>query len=107
MRLMTVRGHQEESEAAGKWRRALLTSAQLSTYYVGHQEVSAIVRDLKAEQPTHSVRQVHDTVLAHGSPSPACSACSSSSSPARTTAGRVGPGAPTRVRLGSGPSFPS
>jgi uncharacterized protein (DUF885 family) len=70
MRLMTVRGHQEESEAAGKWRRALLTSAQLSTYYVGHQEVSAIVRDLGAEQPDRSVRQVNDTVLAHGSPSP-------------------------------------
>ena len=32
---MTERGHQEEGEAAGKWRRALLTSAQLSTYYVG------------------------------------------------------------------------
>jgi uncharacterized protein (DUF885 family) len=70
IRLMTVRGHQEESEAEGKWRRALLTSAQLSTYYVGHQEVSAIVRDLAAEQPDQSVRQVHDTVLAHGSPSP-------------------------------------
>jgi uncharacterized protein (DUF885 family) len=70
MRLMTVRGHQEESEAAGKWRRALLTSAQLSTYYVGHQEVSAIVRDLAAEQPERSVRDVHDTVLGHGSPSP-------------------------------------
>jgi hypothetical protein len=70
MRLMTVRGHQEESEAAGKWRRALLTSAQLSTYYVGHQEVSAIVRDLAAEQPERSMHEVHDTVLAHGSPSP-------------------------------------
>ncbi|MFL6098651.1 MAG: DUF885 domain-containing protein [Actinomycetales bacterium] len=70
MRLMTVRGHQEEREAAGKWRRALLTSAQLSTYYVGHQEVSAIARDLAAEQPGLSVREVHDTVLAHGSPSP-------------------------------------
>jgi uncharacterized protein (DUF885 family) len=70
MRLMTVRGHQEDSEAAGKWRRALLTAAQLSTYYVGHQEVSAIVRDLAAEQPDQSVRQVHDTVLGHGSPSP-------------------------------------
>jgi Bacterial protein of unknown function (DUF885) len=70
MRLMTVRGHQEESEAAGKWRRALLTSAQLSAYYVGHQEVSAIVRDLAAEQPDRSRREVHDTVLAHGSPSP-------------------------------------
>jgi hypothetical protein len=70
MRLMTVRGHQEDSEASGKWRRALLTSAQLSTYYVGHQEVAAIVRDLSAEQPGSSVRQVNDTVLAHGSPSP-------------------------------------
>jgi hypothetical protein len=70
MRLMTVRGHQEDSEAAGKWRRAQLTSAQLSTYYVGQQEVSAIVRDLSAEQPASSVRQVNDTVLAHGSPSP-------------------------------------
>lgn len=70
MRLMTVRGHQEEREAAGKWRRALLTSAQLSTYYVGHQEVSAIARDLAAEQPSLTPREVHDTVLAHGSPSP-------------------------------------
>ncbi len=40
MALMTGRGFQEEGEAAGKWRRALLTSAQLSTYYVGYTEVS-------------------------------------------------------------------
>jgi uncharacterized protein (DUF885 family) len=33
--LMTQRGFQEEGEAAGKWRRALLTSTQLSTYFVG------------------------------------------------------------------------
>jgi uncharacterized protein (DUF885 family) len=32
MALMTGRGFQEEGEAAGKWRRAQLTSAQLSTY---------------------------------------------------------------------------
>ena len=40
MALMTGRGFQEEGEAAGKWRRALLTSAQLSTYYVGYTEVA-------------------------------------------------------------------
>ena len=44
MTLMTGRGHQEEGEAAGKWRRALLTSAQLSTYYVGYSEVSELSR---------------------------------------------------------------
>src|SRR5207248_11167116 len=45
MRLMVERGHQEEGEAVGKWRRTLLTSAQLSTYYVGYTEVSDLMRD--------------------------------------------------------------
>jgi hypothetical protein len=40
MALMTGRGFQEEGEAAGKWRWAPLTSAQLSTYYVGYTEVA-------------------------------------------------------------------
>jgi uncharacterized protein (DUF885 family) len=70
MRLMQVRGHQEEGEAAGKWRRALLTSTQLSTYYVGWTAVSDVVADLRASQPGWGDRQVHDAVLAHGSPPP-------------------------------------
>jgi uncharacterized protein (DUF885 family) len=67
MALMTGRGFQEEGEAAGKWRRALLTSAQLSTYYVGYTEVSDLVAGLRAARPTWSERQVHDAVLGHGS----------------------------------------
>jgi hypothetical protein len=65
---MTGRGYQEEGEAAGKWRRALLTSAQLSTYYVGYTEVSDLAADLHAADPARSPRDVHDTMLAHGSP---------------------------------------
>lgn len=42
MALMTGRGFQEEGEAAGKWRRALLTSTQLSTYFVGYSEMADI-----------------------------------------------------------------
>ena len=38
MRLMIEGGFQEEREAAGKWTRAQLTSAQLSTYFVGTLE---------------------------------------------------------------------
>ncbi|MBS2553310.1 DUF885 domain-containing protein [Catenulispora sp. NL8] len=68
MALMTDRGFQEDGEAAGKWRRALLSSSQLSTYYVGYVEVSDLVRDVRAEHPQWSQRQVHDAVLAHGSP---------------------------------------
>jgi uncharacterized protein (DUF885 family) len=70
MRLMTGRGHQEEGEAAGKWRRALLTSAQLSTYYAGYVEVADIARDLAAAAPAASLRERHDAMLAHGSPPP-------------------------------------
>ncbi|MDH4310638.1 MAG: DUF885 domain-containing protein, partial [Gammaproteobacteria bacterium] len=45
MKLMVDTGFQEEREAAGKWVRAQLTSAQLSTYFVGYQEHS----DMRAE----------------------------------------------------------
>ncbi|MBO0804172.1 MAG: DUF885 domain-containing protein [Nocardiopsaceae bacterium] len=67
MELMTGRGFQEEGEAVGKWRRALLTSAQLSTYYVGYTEISDLTRELLAA-PGATERAVHDRILAHGSP---------------------------------------
>jgi uncharacterized protein (DUF885 family) len=70
MTLMTVRGHQEEGEAAGKWRRALLTSTQLSTYYVGFHEVRDVVQRLRDAHPGIGERRLHDDVLAHGSPPP-------------------------------------
>ena len=65
--LMTSRGFQEDGEAAGKWRRALLTSAQLSTYYVGYTEISDLARELLVV-PGATRRTVHDQILAHGSP---------------------------------------
>ncbi len=68
MQLMTVRGYQEDGEAAGKWRRVQLSSTQLSTYYVGYLEVSRLATDLRAAQPSWSLRQVHDAVLSFGSP---------------------------------------
>jgi uncharacterized protein (DUF885 family) len=68
MALMTGRGYQEEGEAAGKWRRVLLTSAQLSTYYVGYTEVSDLAAELRGAEPGRSARDVHDQMLAHGSP---------------------------------------
>ncbi|HST65272.1 MAG TPA: DUF885 domain-containing protein [Mycobacteriales bacterium] len=60
MELMTGRGYQEEGEAVGKWRRALLTSTQLSTYFAGYTELA----------PTLAGLTTYDEVLAHGSPPP-------------------------------------
>jgi uncharacterized protein DUF885 len=68
MALMTAQGYQEEGEAAGKWRRVLLTSAQLSTYFVGFTEVSDLAADLQQAHPGWPERQLHDAMLAHGSP---------------------------------------
>jgi uncharacterized protein (DUF885 family) len=68
MALMTGRGYQEEGEAAGKWRRALLTSAQLSTYYVGYTEVADLAGELRAACPGQPDQAIHDRMLAHGSP---------------------------------------
>src|SRR6266511_5072097 len=70
MRLMLERGHQEEGEAAGKWRRALLSSTQLSTYFVGFIEVSDLARDLATSRPGLTDRALHDQLLSHGSPPP-------------------------------------
>jgi uncharacterized protein (DUF885 family) len=66
MALMTGRGFQEEGEASGKWRRAQLTSAQLSTYYVGYTEVADLAAELRRRGL--SERAAHDGLLAHGSP---------------------------------------
>jgi uncharacterized protein (DUF885 family) len=67
MALMTQRGFQEDGEAAGKWRRALLTSTQLSTYFVGYSEVSAVAASRPDGVP---LGRWHDRMLSHGSPSP-------------------------------------
>ena len=47
---------------------ALLTSAQLSTYYVGYTEVSDLAAGLRVGRPEWSERQMHGALLAHGSP---------------------------------------
>jgi uncharacterized protein (DUF885 family) len=69
MKLMVETGFQEEREAAGKWVRAQLTAAQLSTYFVGYQEHS----DMRAEAERRAgdkfdLKAHHDKVLSFGSP---------------------------------------
>jgi uncharacterized protein (DUF885 family) len=69
MKLMTETGFQEEREAAAKWTRAQLTSAQLPVYFVGAQEHFALRAE--AEQragASFDVKQYHDKVLSFGSP---------------------------------------
>mgnify|MGYP000274211662 CR=1 FL=1 len=69
MKLMIEGGFQEEREAAGKWVRAQLTSAQLSTYFVGYQEHVEMRRAAElAWGEDFTLRRYHDTALSFGSP---------------------------------------
>ncbi len=69
MRLMIEGGFQEEREAAGKWVRAQLSSAQLSTYFVGYQEHAALRADVEAAWGDEfTLRRYHDQALSYGSP---------------------------------------
>ena len=69
MSMMLEEGYQEDGEAAGKWIRAQLTSAQLSTYFVGIAEHNDL-RDawVKKHGPIEDWMAYHDMVLSHGSP---------------------------------------
>lgn len=69
MKLMTEDAYQEEGEAAGKWRRAQLTSAQLSTYFYGFSEMMKMRRRAEKESG-FSERAYHDRLLSFGSPPP-------------------------------------
>ena len=67
--LMMKEGYQQEGEAVGKWKRARLTSAQLSTYFVGMSEQLELREKAKAKEgASFNLKKYHDTVLSFGSP---------------------------------------
>ena len=69
MKLMMEDTFQEEREAAGKWVRAQLTSAQLSTYFVGTVEHFDLRHDVeRAWGAKFNLKTYHDKILSYGSP---------------------------------------
>jgi uncharacterized protein (DUF885 family) len=69
MDLMMKEGYQQEGEAVAKWKRARLTSAQLSTYFVGITEMLEL-RDLakKKAGPSFDQKKYNNQVISYGSP---------------------------------------
>ena len=69
MDFMTRQTFQQEREAAGKWVRAQLTSAQLPTYFVGVQEHFDTRRAAEAKEgAAFDQKRYHDRVLSYGAP---------------------------------------
>ncbi len=67
MELMTKTAFQEEREAAGKWVRMQLSSAQLPTYFVGYAEWWDF-RKAAEKRPGFNLEKFHNDALSHGSP---------------------------------------
>ncbi len=69
MDLMVRQTFQQEREAAGKWTRAQLSSAQLPTYFVGAQEHFDLRKAMEAKLgDTFNAKAYHDQVLSYGAP---------------------------------------
>jgi uncharacterized protein (DUF885 family) len=69
MDLMTKEGYQQEGEAVAKWKRARLTSAQLSTYFVGATEhLDLRAAEQKKLDNDFNLKKYNDQVISYGSP---------------------------------------
>jgi len=69
MHLMTHDAFQQEREAAGKWVRAQLSSAQLPTYFIGVQEQFDLRRAIEEKLGDRfNLKAYNDHVLAYGAP---------------------------------------
>ena len=69
MDLMMKEAYQQEGEAVAKWKRARLTSAQLSTYFVGvseHLDLREAAR--KKLGRNFNLMRYNDRVISYGSP---------------------------------------
>ena len=69
MDLMMKESFQQEGEAVAKWKRARLSSTQLSTYFVGVAEHLDLRERAKARDGTaFNLKAYNDTVISFGSP---------------------------------------
>jgi uncharacterized protein (DUF885 family) len=68
MNLMMKEAFQQEGEAVAKWKRARLTSAQLSTYFVGVSEHLALREAAKKKLSNgFDLKKYNDQVISYGS----------------------------------------
>jgi uncharacterized protein (DUF885 family) len=69
MDLMMKEGFQQEGEAVAKWKRARLTSAQLSTYFVGVSEHLDLCQAAKKKfGRDFDLKKYNDRAVSYGSP---------------------------------------
>jgi uncharacterized protein (DUF885 family) len=65
--MMTREAFQQESEATEKWRRATLSQVQLTSYFNGYAEITALRDEMRARQGSgFSVKGFNNKFLSYG-----------------------------------------
>ena len=65
--LMTREAFQQQTEATEKWRRASLSQVQLTSYFNGYAEISALRDEMRAKQgKDFSVKRFNNQFLSYG-----------------------------------------
>lgn len=68
MKLLTAEAFQSQTEATGKWRRARLSSVQLTSYFAGYSEILEFREQQKqALGAKFDLRRFHEQFLSYGS----------------------------------------
>jgi uncharacterized protein (DUF885 family) len=68
LKLLLEEGHQTKKVAEEKIRRAQVSSVQLSTYFVGWQQILKLREEQKAARATRSTSRIQRALLSHGTP---------------------------------------
>jgi uncharacterized protein (DUF885 family) len=67
VKLLTREAFQSEAEATNKWRRATLSQVQLTSYYNGYAEITALRDEQRAKQgAAFTVKGFNDQFLSYG-----------------------------------------
>ena len=68
IRMMTREAFQQETEATEKWRRATLSQVQLTSYFNGYVEITALRDEMRARQGSaFSLKAFNNKFLSYGS----------------------------------------
>ncbi len=65
--MMTREAFQQQTEATEKWRRATLSQVQLTSYFNGYAEITALRDEMRAKQgASFSVKEFNNKFLSYG-----------------------------------------
>ncbi|MBJ39416.1 MAG: DUF885 domain-containing protein [Gammaproteobacteria bacterium] len=67
IRMLQHTAFQERAEAENKWRRAMVSQVQLSTYFSGFSEIYSRREELRTVQPYFDLKRFHSRFLGYGS----------------------------------------